>query len=179
MKQKPEPQCPYIFVDPAILPLVTLLNRLGVETVWSCAGYGVSRSRVEPPISRLPVKIRKLVQFDGYDHYVEEKDHVKTNIPYVVVRDSDYHPKWFNGVISYLNKVKIRDSDLYTDRFSAYFGIKLVEVSQSENDEINIHMSQEASAIIMEIADIPVCKDDIVTIKKMWIHEMVKAFSFI
>ena len=171
--------CPEVWVDPAILPLVTLLNRLGFETVWSCAGYGVSRSGVEPPISRLPVKIRRHVKIDGDIHYVEAKDHHFLSRPYVTIKTSDHSPEWLGGVLDYLGEAKIGKNDLYIDRFSAYSEIYLVETRFEEENNINIYMSDACQNIIKSIAEVPVCKEDIVTIKEMWLHEMVKAFSFI
>ena len=181
MKKNPSSlPCPESWVDPEIIPLVTLLNRLGFETVWSCAGFGVSRSGVEPPISRIPAKTRKLIRFDGETYHIEEKGHQILSSPYVVFRLPDAMPVWFAGVLRYLSMTRIGGNDLYTDRFSDYVDEPLVVAGEWKREgEMDISMAKGACSIISRISEVPICRNDIITIKRMWLHEMTKAFSFI
>ena len=157
--------------------MVTLLNRLGFRTLWSCAGFGASRIGVTPPLSRLPQKDRRHVKSDGYDYYMEDREHLSTNYPYLMFNAPEPSPDWLAGVLGHLRHAKVGGNDLYTDRFSDYADAHLVKVG-SLNGATTLDLANDAEAIVETLEGIPLCKVDVITVKRMWLHEVVKAFSF-
>jgi hypothetical protein len=166
--------CPESWIDPEILPLVTLLNRLGFHTIWSCAGFGVSRDGVEQPISRLPAKLRRSIRRDvDGNYYIESKKHDGWSSPYIVIRIPDQCPDWFSGVTRYLKRVLLVDNDFYNHSLCRYAQMKMMNIEDHDRNKNEMRIG-----LSMEICNSLSTVDDMTLINKMWIHEVVKAFSF-
>lgn len=173
--------CPECWIDTEAVQMVTLLNRLGFETLFCCAGFGVARGSAVPPISRLPVKIRKKIRKSADDYYIEHGEHNPQANPYVMFKVPTDEPNWEAGVFHYLRRSKVCGSDLYIERFEPYRNLHLVDVDDETDPEgkVTVSMSREAMAVVCEIGGLALCREDVVLLKKMWRHEVVKAFSFI